>query len=82
MLTAKRKRSDMPGRKRQNFDRPRIEFVAEPAWIEMVAKEADRMGLSLSAFIRLCVNEKLQAMGRFQEPAEKPEPKTKRKKGE
>lgn len=77
VATRRQRHTDMPGRKRQNFDRPRVEFVAEPEWIEMVAKEADRMGLSLSAFIRLAVNEKLQAMGRFHEP-----PKSKPKKSD
>jgi hypothetical protein len=69
-----KRKTEMPGRKRENFDRPRIEFVADPEWIRLVANEADRMGLSLSAFIRLAVNEKLQAMGRF------PEAKTEKRK--
>jgi hypothetical protein len=49
----------VPRRKRENFDRERIEVRADPAWIERVVREAGRLGLSLSAYIRLAVNERL-----------------------
>jgi hypothetical protein len=45
----------MPGRKKENFERGRVEFLAEPAWIERVVKVADRLGLSLSSYIRMVV---------------------------
>jgi hypothetical protein len=50
----------MGRRKKENFDKMRIEVRAEPAWIERVATEAERLGLSLSAYIRLAVNERLE----------------------
>jgi predicted HicB family RNase H-like nuclease len=56
MLTATR----MAGRKKEKFDRERIELRAEPEWIERVTAEAERLGLSLSAYIRLAVNERLE----------------------
>jgi hypothetical protein len=47
-------------RRKENFDRERIEVRAEAAWIAKVAAEAERLGLSLSAFIRLAVNERME----------------------
>jgi hypothetical protein len=46
-------------RKKQNFERDRVELRAEPEWIARVAAEANRLGLNLSAYIRLAVNERL-----------------------
>jgi hypothetical protein len=46
-------------RKKQNFDRDRVELRAEPEWIARVTAEAERLGLNLSAYIRLAVNERL-----------------------
>jgi hypothetical protein len=37
-----------------------IQVRAEPAWIDRVNAEAERLGLSLSAYIRLAVNERLE----------------------
>lgn len=37
-----------------------IQIRAEPAWIDRVSAEAERLGLSLSAYIRLAVNERMQ----------------------
>lgn len=46
----------MPGRKKENYDRGRVEFKAEPEWIERADVEAKRGGHgSLSAFIRFAV---------------------------
>ena len=51
---------DLPvPRKKQSFDSGRVEIRAEPEWIERVTAEADRLGLNLSAYIRLAVNERL-----------------------
>jgi hypothetical protein len=50
------------GRKKENFDRERVEFKADPAWIAKVVQYGQSLGLSLSAFIRLAVNEKMQRM--------------------
>lgn len=36
----------------------KIEVMAEPEWAESVKARADRMGVSLSVYIRLAVNEK------------------------
>jgi hypothetical protein len=46
----------MAGRKKENFDRRRVEFMAEPDWIERANDEALRSGHgNLSAFIRVVV---------------------------
>jgi hypothetical protein len=50
----------VPKPRKENFDRDRIELRADADWIERVAKEAERLGLSLSAYIRLAVNERLE----------------------
>jgi hypothetical protein len=47
-------------RKKENFDRERIEIRAEGQWIAKVTAEAERLGLSLSAYVRLAVNERLE----------------------
>ena len=52
----------MPGgRRKQNFERRRLELVAEPEWIERVSKQAERLGISLSAYIRLAVTRSLES---------------------
>jgi hypothetical protein len=56
MTTATR----MAGRKKENFDRDRIELRAPAEWIARVAAVAETLGLSLSAYIRLAVNERVQ----------------------
>jgi hypothetical protein len=63
------------GRKKENFERERVEFKAEPEWIARVVEHGQSLGLSLSAFIRLAVNEKIHRMD-----AEMPQqPKSRRK---
>jgi hypothetical protein len=52
--------TDLVGSRRENFDRERIEIRADSEWIARVSAEADRLGLSLSAYIRLAVNERLE----------------------
>jgi hypothetical protein len=47
-------------RKRPNPKRDLIQLRAEPEWIDRVNTEAERLGLSLSAYIRLAVNERLE----------------------
>jgi hypothetical protein len=47
----------MAGRKKENFDRKRVEFMAEPEWIKRAASEAERLGLNLSSFIRMVVTQ-------------------------
>jgi hypothetical protein len=37
----------------------RLEFKADKPWLETVMKEAGRMGLSLSAYIRVATREKM-----------------------
>jgi predicted HicB family RNase H-like nuclease len=49
----------MPRRK-QNWDRDRFEVRAEPEWIKRVTLAAARVGLSLSAYVRLVVSKQLQ----------------------
>ncbi|HKB41927.1 MAG TPA: hypothetical protein VKD72_36205 [Gemmataceae bacterium] len=47
-------------RKRPNPRRDLIQLRAEPEWIDRVNAEAERLGLSLSAYIRLAVNERME----------------------
>lgn len=47
-------------KQRENFDRERIEVRADPEWIQLVVEEASKLGLGLSAYIRLAVNERLR----------------------
>lgn len=61
-------------RKRPNPERDLVQFRAEPEWIDRVNDAAESLGLSMSAFIRLAVNERLKEMG-----AEQPGPR--RRKG-
>ena len=50
----------MAGRKKENFERGRVEFKAPPEWIERVNAEAERSGHgNLSAFIRFVVTQYL-----------------------
>lgn len=45
------------GRKKESLDRERVEFRADPEWIERVNTEALRLGLNLSSFIRMIVTQ-------------------------
>jgi hypothetical protein len=47
----------MAGRKKENFERGRVEFKADPEWIERVNAEAERIGLNLSSFIRMVMTQ-------------------------
>jgi hypothetical protein len=51
--------SVMRPRKRPNPERDRIEIRADPEWIDRVVNAANRLGLSVSAYIRLAVNRML-----------------------
>ncbi len=44
----------------KNPPRDRIDLRAEPEWIARVAAAAERFGLSVSAYIRLAVSERLE----------------------
>jgi len=63
------------GRKRENFDRDRIEIRAEADWVNLVSEEAARLGLSISAYLRLAANEKLAREGRLPEKPKRKESK-------
>lgn len=54
-------KSDL-GRKKQNYERTRAEFVADPALIEAATAAGESLGLGLSAFIRLALTEKMNRM--------------------
>jgi hypothetical protein len=43
-------------------NRELIQIRADPEWINRVDREAERLGLSLSASIRLVVNEQMERM--------------------
>lgn len=48
----------MAGRKKEVFDRGRIEFKATAEWTERAMRHAERLGLNnLSAFIRFAVTQ-------------------------
>jgi hypothetical protein len=47
----------MPRKKKP--ERDRIDLRAEPDWIDRVQGHADRMGVSLSAYIRLATSERM-----------------------
>jgi hypothetical protein len=50
----------MAGRKKESFERGRVEFKAPPEWVERATKEAERAGFgNLSAFIRFVVTQYL-----------------------
>ncbi len=55
-MTATVDRTTM-SRKKSSFDRGRIEFKAPPEWIERATHEGERLGLNLSAFIRMAVTQ-------------------------
>ncbi|MDB5310666.1 MAG: hypothetical protein JWO38_4868 [Gemmataceae bacterium] len=46
-------------RNEKNKTRDRVDLKADPAWIEKVGEHADRIGLSLSAYIRLATSERM-----------------------
>ena len=59
-------------RRKTNMNRDRLEIRADPAWIARVTRAAERFGLSLSAFIRLVVTERVEEIER--NPAPEPPP--------
>jgi hypothetical protein len=75
--TATRVPEDALGRKKESFERGRVEFKASPAWIERATREAERRGLNLSAWIRMVISDYLEQLD-----AERPAaPKQPRRKG-
>jgi hypothetical protein len=55
-------------RRKAKMDRDRFEVRAQPAWIARVTRAAERFGLSLSAFVRLVVTERLEELDRNPPP--------------
>jgi hypothetical protein len=67
--------SEMPiGRRKEKFERRRLELVAEPEWIARLTVQAERLGLSVSAYIRLAVTERLE-----RDESQAPAPRAKKK---
>lgn len=60
-------------RRKSKMDRDRLELRAEPEWIRRVTAVAERLGLGLSAYVRLCVNRQLE-----QDEAQAPAPTPKK----
>jgi hypothetical protein len=60
------------GRKKE--DRDRIDLRADPEWIARIAVQAERLGISISAYIRQAVSRQLE-----RDEAEAPPKSTKRK---
>lgn len=51
----------MPGgRKKENFDRGRLELVADAEWISRLDIQAKRLGMSLSAYVRMACTERVE----------------------
>jgi hypothetical protein len=57
----------MPRRK-SKMDRDRVELRADPEWIARATAAAERFELSLSAFIRMVVTERLEELERNPSP--------------
>jgi hypothetical protein len=55
-------------RRKTNFDRDRFEVRADAEWIRRATAAADRFGLSLSAFVRLVVSERMEELDRNPAP--------------
>jgi hypothetical protein len=47
------------GKKRSNPKRNKIEVMADPAWIDRVMRHAERLGLNISAYMRLATTERM-----------------------
>jgi hypothetical protein len=62
-------------RRKESFERGRVEFKASPSWIERATREAERRGLNLSAWIRMVVSDHLEKL-----EADRPLPPPQRKK--
>jgi hypothetical protein len=60
-------------RKRPNPRRDLIQLRADPAWIDRVNAAAEALGLSLSAYIRLAVNERMNRTAAEQPPQPPPQ---------
>jgi hypothetical protein len=52
--------SKMAGRKKENYARGRVEFMADPEWIARVDRQARRLGTNVSAYIRQAVTRQLE----------------------
>jgi hypothetical protein len=63
-------------KRKQNMKRDRLEIRADPGWIARLTRAAERFGLSLSAFIRMVVSERMEELER--NPPAAPEPPTKK----
>jgi hypothetical protein len=64
----------LAAKKRTNPNRDIIQIRADPAWIDAVTAEAELLGLSISAYIRLAVNERMQR-SRAERPAAPDKPR-------
>lgn len=62
----------MPRKKDPKSKRGRVEFLAEPEWINRVTAHAEKLGLNLSSFIRLSVNKQMERDGADEEKSPKP----------
>jgi hypothetical protein len=48
------------GRRKENFDRERLELVADPKLIARASRQAERLGLSLSAYVRQAITRQVE----------------------
>jgi hypothetical protein len=60
------------GRKKENFDRGRVEFKAPPDWIERATRHGERIGLNLSSFMRMVVTQYMDEVDRESPPPPPP----------
>lgn len=59
----------MAGRKKDAVNTERIELRALPEWVQRVTTAASRYGLSVSAYIRLAVTERMEQDALLTAPA-------------
>jgi hypothetical protein len=60
MITAPSKEGrKVAGRKKENYTRGRVEFQADPEWIERVDRQARRLGMNISVYVRWATTKQL-----------------------
>jgi hypothetical protein len=50
----------VPRKSAKGADRDMFQVRAEPWWLTIIQKEADRIGVSLSGYVRMAVNERYE----------------------
>jgi hypothetical protein len=66
----------MPRSRETGKGRGRLEMKAPAEWIDEVSRVAESLGLSLSAYVRLAVNERIQRDRAAANPPKKKAPRS------